>query len=82
MKKTIKRLLAVSLAAVVIISCFVISVFAGDKTTVEYKSDSTWTAVIPDTIKAQDASEDVNSAAYTVKTQNVVLGDGRASSVQ
>ena len=78
MKKTIKRLLAVSLAAVIIISCFVISVFAGDKTTVEYKSDSTWTAVIPDTIKAQDASEDVNSAAYTVKTQNVVLGDGES----
>ena len=52
--------------------------FAGDKTTVEYKSDSTWTAVIPDTIKAQDASEDVNSAAYTVKTQNVVLGDGES----
>ena len=77
-KKTIKRLLAVSLAAVIIISCFVISVFAGDKTTVEYKSDSTWTAVIPDTIKAQDASEDVNSAAYTVKTQNVVLGDGES----
>ena len=78
LKKTIKRLLAVSLAAVIIISCFVISVFAGDKTTVEYKSDSTWTAVIPDTIKAQDASEDVNSAAYTVKTQNVVLGDGES----
>ena len=78
MKKAIKRLLAVSLAAVIIISCFVISVFAGDKTTVEYKSDSTWTAVIPDTIKAQDASEDVNSAAYTVKTQNVVLGDGES----
>ena len=78
MKKTIKRLLAVSLAAVIIISCFVISVFAGDKTTVEYKSDSTWAAVIPDTIKAQDASEDVNSAAYTVKTQNVVLGDGES----
>ncbi len=78
LKKTIKRLLAVSLAAVIIISCFVISVFAGDKTTVEYKSDSTWTAVIPDTIKAQDASEDVNSTAYTVKTQNVVLGDGES----
>lgn len=78
LKKAIKRLLAVSLAAVIIISCFVISVFAGDKTTVEYKSDSTWTAVIPDTIKAQDASEDVNSAAYTVKTQNVVLGDGES----
>ena len=78
LKKTIKRLLGVSLAAVIIISCFVISVFAGDKTTVEYKSDSTWTAVIPDTIKAQDASEDVNSAAYTVKTQNVVLGDGES----
>lgn len=78
LKKTIKRLLTVSLAAVIIISCFVISVFAGDKTTVEYKSDSTWTAVIPDTIKAQDASEDVNSTAYTVKTQNVVLGDGES----
>lgn len=67
-----------SLAAVIVISCFVLSAFAGDKTTVEYKSDSTWTAVIPDTIKAQDASEDVNSAAYTVKAQNIMLGDGES----
>ena len=34
LKKTIKRLLAVSLAAVIIIRCFVISVYAGDKKTV------------------------------------------------
>lgn len=74
--KTIKRLLAVSLAAVIIISCFVLSAFAGDKTTVEYKSDSTWTAVIPDTIKAQDESETLNGDAYTVETENVVLGNG------
>lgn len=76
MKIIIERLLAVSLAAVIMISCFALGAFAGDKTTVEYNSDSTWTAVIPDTIKAQDESETLNGDAYTVETENVVLSNG------
>ncbi len=78
LKKIIKRLLAVGLATVIMISCFALGAFAKDTSIVEYKSGSTWSALIPDTIKAQNASEDVNSAAYTVKTQNVVLGDGES----
>ncbi len=87
MKKLTKQIISVALGAVTAASCGTMA-FAADKTlnqdtpsgssTVEYSEESTYTATIPEYIKVQKMSEDVDTNANSVTLRDVIIPDGKS----
>ncbi len=87
MKKLTKQIISAALGAVTAASCGTMA-FAADKTlnqdtpsgssTVEYAEESTYTASIPEYIKVQKMSEDVDTNANSVTLRDVVIPDGKS----
>lgn len=87
MKKLTKQIISIALGAVTAASCGTMA-FAADKTlnqdtpsgssTVEYSEESTYTATIPEYIKVQKMSEDVDTNANSVTLRDVIIPDGKS----
>ena len=87
MKKLTKQVISIALGAVTAASCGTMA-FAADKTlnqdtpsgssTVEYSEESTYTATIPEYIKVQKMSEDVDTNANSVTLRDVIIPDGKS----
>lgn len=87
MKKLTKQIISVALGAVTAASCGTMA-FAADKTlnqdapsgssTVKYAEESTYTATIPEYIKVQKMSEDVDTDANSVTLKDVVIPNGKS----
>lgn len=87
LKKLTKQIISVALGAVTAASCGTMA-FAADKTlnqdtpsgssTVEYSEESTYTATIPEYIKVQKMSEDVDTNANSVTLRDVIIPDGKS----
>lgn len=87
MKKLTKQIISIALGAVTAASCGTMA-FAADKTlnqdtpsgssTVEYSEETTYTATIPEYIKVQKMSEDVDTNANSVTLRDVIIPDGKS----